>query len=781
MRVVIATTIAVLVALVLAAPASAQPVRQTVRGVVEIARGQGAPGVPVALVLEGREVSHTITNADGRFEFPDVARGAYLLEAGVGALRGSNFVEVDAEPVDTAVLLGLIWDDERAVGITLPTNPVVISTAQELESRPLRLQMRALPQALAASPGWADEDNGLLHVRGVDDGVLYVEDGIPVYDRVDVAFGIPPSLAAAGTVGVATGHTSAQYGLKSAAVVFVDSPPAAQRWFADAQAGGGSSDLGTTSAATGGPLRSGLELFAATTAERSSRFLDPVHPDNLHNTGGVVAGSLRLRAALPRDGQVTALGRLGRSRYDVPHGELQEAAGQDQRQRITQGAASMAWQQPFASTALQIGGYVRRVAARLLPSDSDTPLTASSDRRHDRLGLLASWIRSFRRHDVTVGGETARLSLREDFAFAVTDDEVVELSEAARAFTPAQPFVFSDRVARTQWSAFAQDRMRFGPLSLDVGLRYDRTALLVAASQWSPRLGAAVESFPLGATLRFSYNRFFQPPQAEHLLLASSESARALSPFATDGDVESGGAVIEPERTRAWELGWAQRLPASLELDVAAWRRSVENYADPNVFFGTTIVFPNSVATGTARGIDVRLTLPARRGWSASASYTLSKVEQEGPINGGLFLEDDLDALGPGVRFTPDHDQRHVAGATVSWVPPIGRWSASAQARYASGTPLEVGELDADDLADLLARPGADLIDVERGRVTPRLIVDVTAAARLHRVGRTQVTLGASVLNVFDRRYAFNFGNPFSGTHFGAPRQFRVDLRVRID
>ena len=27
-------------------------------------------------------------------------------------------------------------------------------------------------------------------------------------------------------------------------------------------------------------------------------------------------------------------------------------------------------------------------------------------------------------------------------------------------------------------------------------------------------------------------------------------------------------------------------------------------------------------------------------------------------------------------------------------------------------------------------------------------------------------------------RYAYNFGNPFSGTHFGAPRSARVDLRI---
>lgn len=777
MHVTRAIAIAMLVALALAVPALAQPVRQTVRGIVEVAKGQGAPGVPVELRASGREVASTTTDADGRFEFPDVARGSYVVVAGVDTLRGLNFFDVDAGPVDTSVLLGFMPDDERAIGVVPPIDgALIVTTAQELLSRPLRLQSRALAQALAASPGWAEEDNGLLHVRGVDDGVLYVEDGIPVYDRIDVAFGIPPSLAAAGTVSVSTGHTSAQFGLKSGAVVAIDSPPAPQRWQGEVQAGAGSSALASSSASAGGPLRRGVELFAATTAERSSRFLDPVHPDNLHNVGGVAAGSGRLRATLPGQGQITALGRLGRSRYDVPHSDEQDEAGQDQRQRVAQRAASIAWQQPFR-VAVQVGGYVRRVDARLLPSAADTPLTAASERRHDRQGVLASGTHWTGRHMLTAGGEVARLSLHEDFTFAVTDDgEAGDLSAAARAFTPARPFLFRDRVSRTQWSAFAQDRATFGPLSLDAGLRYDRTALLVESSQWSPRLAAALTSYPLGFTWRLSFNRFFQPPQAEHLLLASSESARALSPFASSGDSESGGAAIEPERQSAWEAGWEQRLPGSLVLDVAAWHRRVENYADPNVFFGTTIVFPNSVAKGTARGLDVRLTLPSRNGWTASASYSLSKVEQEGPINGGLFLEDDIDELGEGVVFTPDHDQRHVAAATVSWVPPVGRWSASAQVRYASGTPLEVGELDDDDLVDLLARPSADLIDVERGRVKPRLVVDVTASARVLRAGRAQLSLGASVLNAFNRRYAFNFGNPFSGTHFGAPRQFRVDL-----
>ena len=152
-----------------------------------------------------------------------------------------------------------------------------------------------------------------------------------------------------------------------------------------------------------------------------------------------------------------------------------------------------------------------------------------------------------------------------------------------------------------------------------------------------------------------------------------------------------------------------------------------------------------------------------------------------GPINGGLFLEDDIDDIGPGVVFTPDHDQRHTASATLTWVQPVGRWSGTAQARYASGTPVELGDLDDDEAADLAERPGASLVDFARGRVKPRLVVDLSASVRLRRTAWGEIGLAASVLNAFDRAYAFNFGNPFSGTHFGAPRQFRVDARVRFN
>jgi outer membrane receptor for ferric coprogen and ferric-rhodotorulic acid len=33
------------------------------------------------------------------------------------------------------------------------------------------------------------------------------------------------------------------------------------------------------------------------------------------------------------------------------------------------------------------------------------------------------------------------------------------------------------------------------------------------------------------------------------------------------------------------------------------------------------------------------------------------------------------------------------------------------------------------------------------------------------------------VQNIFDRAFAYNFGNPFEGTHFGAPRRWSGSLR----
>jgi outer membrane receptor for ferrienterochelin and colicin len=509
----------------------------------------------------------------------------------------------------------------------------------------------------------------------------------------------------------------------------------------------------------------------------SDRYLDPVHPDNLHNGGAsrTVSAGLHTRG-LTRDSVRIGAG-TGRSHYDVPNAEEQDEAGQDQRQRLSQSFLDLSWQRAWSDvTVTQVAAYHRRSGSALEGSDFDTPLSATADRSLTRSGGMAVLTHQRGAHLLKAGTELQRLSLDEAFGFVVTDDEEgaeAGLSAAALAHGPDHPFAFAGRASPDLWSVFVQDSWQAGArLAIAAGVRFDRSTMLLERRQWSPRAGV---SYRAGSTiLRGSVSRFFQPPQPEHLLLSSSAEAHALSPFALESG--GGGANVEPERQWAVEAGVAHSF-ARWHVNAAYWRRDVREVSDPNVFFGTTSVFPNSVARGHAHGADLRIEVPRRRGWSGYLSATVGRAVQTGPVTGGLFLEDEVASLGPGVEFVPDHDQRVALASGVTWEHPRSGVVLSLAARYESGTPIQ---RDEDDVAELAERPGADLVDFERGRVRPRTLVSLIATIPLVDADGLRVALRGAVLNLFDRRYAYNFGNPFSGTHFGAPRTASVSLQVDL-
>ena len=62
----------------------------------------------------------------------------------------------------------------------------------------------------------------------------------------------------------------------------------------------------------------------------------------------------------------------------------------------------------------------------------------------------------------------------------------------------------------------------------------------------------------------------------------------------------------------------------------------------------------------------------------------------------------------------------------------------------------------------------------------PRRVIDLTATQPLLRTPRADVSLRVSVLNLTGARWAYNFGNPFSGTHFGPGRTLQAGVRVAL-
>jgi outer membrane receptor protein involved in Fe transport len=718
----------------------------------------------------------TASDSRGAFAFNNVPFAQYNLRveaAGFQAATQQLAVRSNL-PVTVEVRLSAAGAKE-AVSVTESDRLIdkgSSSTEHKLEENfvahfPTTNRNRQLQSIVATLPGWNTENDGLMHIRGVDDGILYVIDGIPTVDRLDALFASAPDTEMTHSVEVITGNVPAEFGGRSGAVVTLQPKSGFDAgWWGSLNLGYSSFNTKDISIAVGGSVGMKLGLFFSASGNRSNRFLDPVDERNFNNLGGAV--KFNFRSDYHPTSKDILLFNVSTNGTDlhVTNALEQELAGQRQREELRDNSESVTWQHIWsANTVMNVAGFHRYLEADLRPGQFDTPLTAGQERRHSRLGFIANLTHAVKNHTFKFGVEASRVTPHEFFTFAVTNEDEAEddLSDAALAFDIDNPFVFREKATGHQEALFAQDN--FSPLknlTINAGVRFDHYSLKVSDSMVSPRAGAVYYIPKTRTAIRASYNRIFMPPQIENLLLADSAQARALSPFA---DENGGGTLIRPERTSSYEVGFAQDVRGWFKLDAACWYRNFHNFADPNVFFNTTIIFPNSVNKGFARGVDVRLDIPRRYGWSGYVSYSNSRVLQTGPINGGLFLEDDFIETGPGVKFIPDHDQRNVAAFGLIYE--YRRVWASFAGRHESGTPLEVDE---GDLDELMETRGADLVDFNRLRVKPYTVFNFAAGVRVLNTDQLSMDLHFDVQNIFDKRFAYNFGNPFSGTHFGNPR-----------
>ena len=675
---------------------------------------------------------------------------------------------IAAEGTEVTVRPSVMQADTTRTDVVLDENIIKLA--------PSVVRRDQLQSVVSTTPGWNTENDGLMHIRGVDDGTLYVVNGIPTPDRVDGVFAGSFNTDAITSLDIVTGNIPAEFGNRSGAVVIIQPKSGLNAPLnGSVSVGRGSFDSKDLSAAVGGGLKN-FGVFVAGSAHDSDRFLDSVDPRNFHNSGGEASIDARADWRITDADIVRLAGTAHGANFRVPNAQDQQDAGQDQRQEVRHDHESISWQHTWTPNTLTDVAYFRDFfRSELLPSLLDTPLTTEQNRHHTRQGLLASVTHTTHGHTIKAGLEASRVSVQEFFGFAVTDPEAAEqagISEPALEFTLDNPFRFSGHTTRGTQGVYIQDD--FSPLSnlnLSVGVRYDHSNLLVSDQQVSPRLGAVYFLRKTHTAVRASYGRLYMPPQVENLLIASSEQARALSPFASSG----GGADIRPETLSAWEVGFTQELPHSLRLNTAYWWRHFQNVDDPNVLFSSTIIFPNSVARAEAKGLDVRLEVPIRRGFSAYFSYTNNRIVEIGPLNGGLFLEDDFLHIDPGTRFTPDHDQRNVGSFALTYTGHYRGFWTSFSGRYESGVPLELHDLDVEELMKL---PGANLVNFDTGRVKPWFVFGWSAGMSL--IEQEHFTLGGQldIQNVASREFAYNWGNPFSGTHFGYPRLISGSLKI---
>jgi hypothetical protein len=771
------------------ANAAAQIRIGTVRATVSDGSGAILPGVTVSLENQVTGFHARATTSDrGDCSFDNVPYDSYSLHVTAPGFKPyGHRITVDSNlPFNLEVRL----DATGAVeSVTVDSGGELVAadssstqvqiTQRTISTTPGATDNGKLQHIIATTPGVVPENDGLLHIRAVDDGILYVIDGIPAPDRIDAVNASPVNIEAIQSITVLTGNIPAEFGGRSAAVVIVQPKSGIDLPTTGSVSGSeGSFHAAETEANVAGSINKQLGYYLSAVGNRTDRFLSPVDLANYHNYGGSVQVGGRL------DWHPTASDILlfsfsdDGTDFQEPNNLVQQMAGQNQRQDLRDNSQSIMWQHIWSpSTVSNLAYYRRYYQAELLPSPFDTPFEASQDRKDARQGIIASVTHSYHGHVLKAGVSGERITPREFFEFAITNPaaaDAADIEGPALLFTNKNPFSFRDSKVRGQSSAYLQDGFSpFKHFTVEAGLRYDYTSVLVSSYQFSPRVGAVYYVSKTKTALRVSFNRMFMPPQVENLLLASSEQARQLSPFATGSS--SGGSAVLPERTSAYEVGFAQDIAGMFRLDTAVWWRHIRNIEDPNVFFNTTIIFPNTEAAAFSHGVDVRLDMKERKGWSGYVSYQNSIITSVGPLNGGLFLTDDFIEIGPGTRFIPDHDERNEGAFGITYIEHrSGAW-ASFSGQYNSGVPVD---LDPDSLAQLMATPNSDLVDFNRGRIKPWSVFNFSTGTSLHREKPVTVSPEFDVQNVFNKRFVYNFGNPFSGTHFGYPRIYGVRIKL---
>jgi hypothetical protein len=739
-------------------------------------RGAGVKAA-VELVCEANDFRNTfLTDDSGTVVARRLPFGLYRAQVQeAGFAPASVEIEVrSAIPVHSVIQLSLASvstqvtvEAERTLLDPRRVNSVNEIGSTTIETRTTSLPGRSLQDLVNSQPGWLYEGNAVLHPRGAEYQTQFVVDGIPLTDNRSPGMGPEIEADDVDSMSVYTAGIPAEFGRKMGGIIEVNT-------LKDAQAGlhgqidlsGGSFDTAAASSQVQ-YARGKNTVGGSASGSMTSHYLNPVVPQNYTNQGTTGDFSLHYERDLTEHDRLGLIVRRALSRYQIPNEQLQQAAGQrqDGDNFETMGIAS--YQHVFSSNALgAVRGMVRDNSDDLTSNTASTPIMAFLH-NHFREGYFNGTISIHQgRHEWKAGFESDVLSLHENFSDVITDPT---------RFDPGTPpsFTFTGSRPDLEQSAYVQDVIRLGNWTVSAGVRWDHYQLLVNQNALSPRLSVARYFPSAGLILHASYDRVFQTPSSENILLSSSSQVVSLS----DNVLR---LPVEPSHANYFEIGGSKTLVSQMRFDFSYYRRYANNFADDDQILSTAVSFPIAFNKAVIYGAEGKIEVPKWGKFSGYISYSYMVGNVWLPVTGGLFLGDDAaNALTELTGHLPvSQDQRNTLRGRMRYQVAPRLWLA-ASAEYGTGLPFEfTGTYE-----DALAQYGPAMVsrvDFERGRVRPSLAVGASLGAELYKGDHFSTRLQADASNLNNRLNLIDFGGLFSGNAIAPPRSYSLRLQANF-
>ena len=636
-----------------------------------------------------------------------------------------------------------------------------------------------LDKVLLQTPGVSQDSaaSGELHVRNEHANLQYRINGIMLPDGVG-GFGQILDTGIVGSLALITGALPAQYGLRTAGVLDIQTKADAFNNSGSVSVYGGSHGTITPSFEYGGTAGQ-TQYFVSGRYFGSNLGIENPTPSNaaIHDRTAQEKGFLYLSTVLDPTSRLTFMSGVSNGSYQIPNNPGQpsnfnvsgvtsfDSALLNEHQNEFNQFNVVAYQKSAEDIDYQLSYFNRYSQLHFIPDalgDLVINGVASDVYRQSFVNGVqedTAWRVGYA-HTLRFGfSASAERSLVNNASLVLPVDAMGNQVDPATGNPIGPPFSIFDSSAKTGWlfGTYLQDEWKItNNLTLNAGLRFDQMVQYVDANQLSPRASLTWKPFD-GTTFHAGYARNFTPPPQ----VLAAPTNLALVQGTTQQPAVAVNDPVLPERSNVFDIGVDQKINAvpGLEVGIDAYYKSARDLLDDGQFGAAYVLTAFNYERARNMGLELK------------SSYTNGNFKIYGNIawakqiatnivsNQFLFAPDELAFIANRYIYT-DHAQTLTASAGASYLWNGTRFSASMI--YGSGNRSGFANTD---------------------HVPSYTQVNLGISHEYLFPGWTRpTTLRFDVVNLFDRIYEIRDGSGIGvfAPQFGPRRGFFVGISQKL-
>jgi outer membrane receptor protein involved in Fe transport len=560
-----------------------------------------------------------------------------------------------------------------------------------------------LDKVLLQFPGVTQDSaaSGQLHVRNEHANLQYRINGIMLPDGVG-AFGQILDTGIVGSMALLTGALPAQYGLRTAGVLDIQTKADAFNNSGSVSVYGGSHGNITTSLEYGGTVGQ-TQYFVSGRYFGSNLGIENPTPSNeaIHDRTSQQKGFLYLSTAIDPNSRLTFMSGVSNGTYQIPNNPGQpsnftafgvsdfNSAFLNEHQNEFNQFNVAAYQKSVDDIDFQVSYFNRYSQLHFYPDPTGDLVfngVASNVYRQSFVNGIqedTAWRVGFA-HTLRFG-----FSVSAERSLVTNISTVLPLDATGNPFDA--PFSIFDSSSKTGWliGTYLQDEWKItNNLTLNAGLRFDQMYQYVDANQLSPRVSLTWKPYD-GTTFHAGYARNFTPPSQ---VIAAPTNLTLVQNTSQQPAVSANDPVL-PERSHVFDVGVVQKIYPipGLEVGIDGYYKIAKDLLDDGQFGAAYVLSGFNYERGENIGLELKANY-VNGNFRAYGNLAWAKQIATNVVsNQYLFDPDELAYIASHYVYT-DHAQVLTASAGASYLWNGTRFSASMI--YGSGLRSGFANID---------------------------------------------------------------------------------------